>query len=602
MSAESARTEPVRQTSPSHDAVSRPLRIWPAVILAAGIVIVNLAVIFFPELMQEGSLVVILLAMMGPALLGLLIVLWWLLFSRASWRERIQGLLAIGVVGLLTFFFADKSMQGFPLVLGALPTGMAAFAGAVILTSRTSSSTRLMVALIALVAGFGYWTLLRFDGMYGTAKLERSWRWEPTAEDRYLASLTGNTTTGTADTSPLATPEWPGFRGPHRNAHVPGIELKTDWTADPPRQIWRKQVGPGWSSFAVAGKWLFTMEQRGENEAVVCLNGDTGEPVWTYEYPSRFWEAMGGVGPRSTPTIAGNELYSLGADGWLHRLDARTGKVIWKSDIRVDSGRQPPSWGFSASPLIVGKHVIVHAGGTGDRGVLAYDVDTAELRWGVASGDHSYSSPHLVTVGVQQFVGMISNAGFTLIEPASGRAVFDYEWQSMGYRTLQPLVFDSESVLIGSGMEGTRRIDLSNSGDGFAAEEVWTSKEMQSDFNDFVIHAGNLYGFDRSIFASVDLQSGERNWKKGRYGNGQVLLLPDANQLLITSETGELVLVRATSEEFEELARLDVFEGKTWNHPVLVGNRLYLRNAEEAACYELPVVESPATIQTPPAN
>ncbi|MGI9515531.1 MAG: PQQ-binding-like beta-propeller repeat protein, partial [Pirellulaceae bacterium] len=337
MSAEADRPEPARQTSPPHHSVSRPLRIWPAVILVAGIVIANLAVIFIPDLMQEGSLGVILLAVMGPALLALLIGLWWMLFSRAPWRERILGLLAIGVIGSLTYLLADKSMQGFPLVLGALPTGMAAFAGAVIVTSRMSTSTRLIVALIALVAGFGYSTLLRFDGMYGTTKLERNWRWEPTAEDRFLASLTGGTTTGSSDTSPLATPEWPGFRGPDRNSHVPGIELKTDWTADPPRQIWKKQVGPGWSSFSVAGKRLFTMEQRGENEAVICLNSDTGEPIWVREYASRFWEAMGGVGPRSTPTIAGNDLYTLGADGLLHRLDARTGEVIWKSDIRVDS-------------------------------------------------------------------------------------------------------------------------------------------------------------------------------------------------------------------------------------------------------------------------
>ncbi len=438
--------------------------------------------------------------------------------------------------------------------------------------------------------------------MWGDAKSNRSWRWQPTAEQVFMANIEkrfGNAPTSETSEIPWVTPEWPGFRGPNRDATVTGVKLQTDWQLHQPKQLWITNVGPGWSSFAVAGRRLFTMEQRGENEAVVCLDGDTGRQLWVYQYPSRFWEAMGGAGPRSTPTIADGNLFAFGADGILHRLDPVTGKVVWQRDLKTDANRQPPTWGFASSPLVVGDCVIVYAGGENDNGVLAYDVQSGEPVWSAPSGDHSYSSPELVTIADQRYVGMVTNHGLSLLDPTNGRVAFEYSWVSMGYRTLQPLVYQSTSLLIGSGLgEGTRRIDFSSADDTLTAQEAWKSLEMESDFNDFVSHEGQLYGFDRSIFACIDLSTGQRRWKQGRYGNGQVLLLSDANQLLITTESGEVVLLNATPEKLDELARMKVFEGKTWNHPVVVGNRMYLRNAEQAACLELPVADFAEPVET----
>ena len=256
---------------------------------------------------------------------------------------------------------------------------------------------------------------------------------------------------------------------------------------------------------------------------------------------------MGGVGPRATPTLSEGRLFTLGAEGLLHRLDPATGGVVW-------------------------------------------DADSGKLRWGAPAGGHSYSSPQLSTVAGTRSVPVVTDDGLTLIDPADGSVLWQYEWKFDNYRVLQPLVISDSSLLMSTGFGvGTRRLDLSREGGQFSATERWTSRGMKPDYNDYVAHEGYLYGFDVSILACVDLETGERRWKGGRYGHGQLLLLPDADQLLVTTETGDLVLVRADPEKLNELARIEVLDGKTWNHPVLVGNRVYLRNAEEAVGLEVPV-------------
>ncbi len=312
------------------------------------------------------------------------------------------------------------------------------------------------------------------------------------------------------------------------------------------KRFWRIKVGPAWSSFAVAGKRLFTQEQRGDNEAVVCYDAETGQQRWVHEYASRFWEVVGGAGPRATPTLHDGHLFALGAEGWLMRLDPLSGVEIWSCDIREDARRKPPTWGFSASPLVVGDLVIVHAGGTGDRGLLAYGSESGELRWSAPAGDHSYSSAQLSDLGGRTCVLMLTNTGLTFVDPDDGKLIGEYEWDfSDGYRVVQPLVFE-DSVLVGTTMgKGTRRVLPTFDEDEFTVEELWSTRNIKPYFNDYVAHEGHLYGFDHNIFTSIDLETGERNWKQGRYGNGQVLLLPDADQLVVLSEDGELVLLRA---------------------------------------------------------
>ncbi len=265
--------------------------------------------------------------------------------------------------------------------------------------------------------------------------------------------------------------------------------------------------------------------------------------------------------------------------------------------------RDPPMWGFSSSPLVVGELVVVHAGGEGDKGVLALDRETGQLVWSVAAGADSYGSPQIVEIAGQSLIGLLSNQGAHLWD-AEGQLKLEYLWEHSGYRVCQSQVIPDLGILIPTGMgRGTRLVKIDAAEDGtLSAEEVWTSRDIKPDFNDLVVHQGHAYGFDGAIFACVNLEDGRRTWKRGRYGKGQVLLLADSDLLLVVSEEGELVLLKADPSSHQELARLEAFPDKTWNHPVVVGDRLYVRNAVEAVCYQLPLMGHSDPVNADPVD
>ena len=581
------------------------LRWWPAAVCLILIGALKLSMV----VVEAPPMALLMAAFMGPAGLCGVIMLWWTFASRAGTREKVIGLTGVIAIGVLTTLLLHFSMKGMSTVLYQIPCGVSAFALVLILMANRPAS-RLRAALFLSAVGFGMWDLVQLHGVTGKFDAEFSWRWAPTPEEEYLRGLVkrSESATGSSQSSAAgdtneqitrATSEWSDFRGPMRDGKRPGLRLKEDWATSPPKEIWKTPIGPGWSSFTVAGQRLFTQEQRGDNEAVVCLSAETGKVLWAHEYGSRFWEAIAGAGPRATPTIGDEGIYSLGANGHVLCLDPITGEVRWTKDLQVDTSCKPPQWGFSASPLVQDGLVIFHAGAaTGDGAVLAYDAKSGDVRWKVSSGNHSYCSAHPAVFDHVSGLLMSTNLGLQFLSVADGSTIWNHEWTVENYRAIQPLVI-GDSVLIGTSLGvGTRRINVTHQGDLWKISEAWTAKDMKPDFNDFVEYKGFVYGFDGNIFSCVDAVTGKRAWKKGRYGNGQVLLLPDAGQLLIVSEAGELVLVKADPDKHLELGRIQALAGKTWNHPVLIGNRLYLRNAEEAACYELvldPTAEQPAS-------
>jgi outer membrane protein assembly factor BamB len=350
-------------------------------------------------------------------------------------------------------------------------------------------------------------------------------------------------------------------------------------------------VGPGWSSFAVRGDFLYTQEQRGDDEVVACYYAATGEPVWTHRDPVRFFESNAGAGPRGTPTLSNGRVYAFGATGILNALDADSGTLVWSRDAASDTEGTPsmgggntkvPDWGFSSSPLVVNDLVIVAVAGQ----LVAYDVTTGKPRWFGPAGGVSYSSPHLVTIdGVAQVL-LMSAAGAVSLAPADGKRLWEHPWR--GFPIVQPAVTADGDVLISAGGEGgIRRISVDPAASGWSAERRWGSAGLKPYFNDFVVHGDHAFGFDGRILACIGLKDGVRKWKGGRYGNGQLILLPDQDVLLVLTEEGELALVKATPDQFTELARFKAIEGKTWNHPVLAGDALYVRNGEEMAAFRL---------------
>jgi outer membrane protein assembly factor BamB len=365
------------------------------------------------------------------------------------------------------------------------------------------------------------------------------------------------------------------------------VRIETDWSASPPVKLWQRPVGPGWSSFAVRGGLIYTQEQRGSDEIVSCYEAATGKPVWKHRDAARFWESNAGPGPRATPTLGNGRVYALGATGILNALDARTGTAVWSRNAASDAGKKVPEWGFAGSPLVVGDAVIAAVAGR----LAAYDAATGESRWLGPDGGGSYSSPHLLNIGGVEQVVLLSDAGATSVSPADGSVLWKHAWP--GAAILQPALMPDGGILITtnsmSGGLGTRLLSVVHAPGGWTAEERWTSIGLKPYFDDFVVHDGHAFGFDGDILACISLADGKRKWKGGRYGNGQILLLPDQDALLVLAEEGELALVAAVPGQFKEIARFPAIQGKTWNHPVLAGGVLLVRNGEEMAAFRMPL-------------
>jgi outer membrane protein assembly factor BamB len=365
------------------------------------------------------------------------------------------------------------------------------------------------------------------------------------------------------------------------------VRINTDWSTSPPVQMWRRPIGPGWSSFAVSGDLLYTQEQRGDDEIVSCYKVSTGQPVWRHRDPVRFWESNGGAGPRGTPTLAKGRVFAFGATGILNALDARSGAVKWSRNAASDTGRKVPDWGFASSPLVIDDEVVIAVSGT----LAAYDLATGAPRWVGPRQLGSYSSPHRATIGGVAQIVLLSGSGAASVAPTNGALLWKHDWQPGGATIVQPALTADGDILINaiamSGGAGLRRLKVAQGSGGWSVEERWTSNGLKPYFNDFVIHKGHAYGFDNNILACIDLADGQRKWKGGRYGNGQLVLLPEQDLLLLVSEEGELALVGATTDQFRELARFPALNGKSWNHPVLVGDVLLVRNGQEMAAFQL---------------
>ena len=567
----------------------KPLRVWPGVVLVVVQWLAWLVVPFFrPDY--------ILFAMSVTALCALAIILWWLIFSRVPWYERVGMpiLIILAVIGtkrLVHVSIATASF-GYLLYVMAIPVMSLALVAAAVIGRRLTGGGRRAVLAAAIVVGCGFFTLLRTAGATGDFKNDFHWRWSKTPEERLLAQGSDETLTSPSTPTTVKTEaEWPGFRGPQRDGTVHGVQLKTDWSSSRPVELWRRPVGPGWSSFSVHSGRLYTQEQRGNDELVACYDVSTGKPVWRHSDPARFYESIGGPGPRATPTLSNGRVYALGATGIMNVLDDRTGAVVWSRNAVTDTGAKIPGWGIASSPLVVGDLVIVAASGN----LVAYDLATGNPRWfGPRGSSNSYSSPQLVTInGVQQIV-LMTSTGATSVALTDGKELWSHSWPS-DTRILQPAVAaDGEFVIsVGDGMggNGTRRIAVKNGSGGWTTEERWTSEDFNPNFTDFVIHKGNVFGFDWGTLECIDAKDGKRKWKSPQHGYGQLVLLPDQDLLMMLSEKGELVLVKASPDQFTELARFPVLEGKTWNHPVLVGDVALVRNDHEMAAFRLPLAQ-----------
>lgn len=388
--------------------------------------------------------------------------------------------------------------------------------------------------------------------------------------------------------------DWPAYCGKDGNRRISEPLCSLDWNTHPPQQLWRHPVGDAWSSFTVADNRLYTQEQRGPLECVVCYEASTGTELWRREDAARYESAQGAIGPRATPTLTSGRLFSLGATGILNAIHPVTGKLLWQRNICTDAGSEVLEWGMSGSPLIYGSLVIVDAGGSNGKAVLAYEQATGEIVWAAGNHKAGYATPRLETIGISQQLLVFHGDGLAGMNPDNGETLWEYPWTNQ-YRinVAQPMRFGTRIFLSSGYDSGCVLLNPEVIRDG-RPQEAWPpNKNLKLKFNEAVQKDAFVYGLDDGILACLDTNTGERRWKGGRYRFGQLLLWGD--RIVVQAEAGYVAVVEASPEKFREICRLEALNDRTWNMPVVNKGLLFVRNASEAACFRLPQQAEPGS-------
>jgi outer membrane protein assembly factor BamB len=457
--------------------------------------------------------------------------------------------------------------------------------------------TRLVLTLLAagFLAGlfFGVKKLTRIEGSIGGSGIPRLvWKWSPRREG--TARPLRLQPEAVAPNQPPEKVLWqngdyPQFLGPERSGMLTGISLRRDWERSPPQMVWRQPLGLGWSAFAVSGRHAITQEQRQEDELTVCYELETGRALWAHTNHVRFSETLGGDGPRATPTIQKGRVFAMGASGILDCLEEATGQLVWSHDVLGENHLSNLSWGKSCSPLRAAELVVVTGGKQREKTLLAYEADTGKPAWQAGDDEASYASPVLASLCGQDEILNVNAHSVSGHDPHNGHILWEYPWTDSYAKATQPLVIDTNRVLIAAGYGvGCVMLNVERSAAGaWSVVALWKNRNLKPKFTNLVRRGNYVYGLDDGILACVDLEQGNRQWKDGRYGHGQILLVDDL--LLVQAESGEVALVEISPEKPVEKGRLPALHGKTWNNPALLHDLLLVRNDQEAACYRLPL-------------
>lgn len=477
-------------------------------------------------------------------------------------------------------------------------------------TGMGKTRIRRLGVLLAIVLASAFLTslLLRYEGSSGGSSFPRfSWVWEtrsslPPSPAAEVLSCTAPTSTASdaelADETAIA--DLPSFLGADRDGMWDELPFHPDWRAHPPTLLWRRPVGRGWSSFVVSGQRALTQQQIGDDEHVTCLDLLTGSDLWHHrdrqvrlllERAENSGAAMGGDGPRGTPTIFEGRVYAMGATGIINCLDLATGRVLWSRQLirEFDAGIQ--RWGMATSPLALpAENAVVFAGPDSPGPTLiAVDPLTGETVWTYLGGGASYSSPRLMTYGGLRQIVSINATDVSAIDPATGSELWRHPWPGKFPKVAQPIAYGKDGLLVTASYGAGSlllRITRSAPDGAFTVSEQWKTTRMKTKFSSPAILGDHAYGLDEGRLACIELATGRRVWKKEKFGFGQQLLFGD--RLIVQTEAGDIVIGRISPEKFQEEGRLAALSSMTWNTPAVAGRYLLARNDREAVCYLLP--------------
>ncbi len=532
------------------------------------------------------------------------------------WWPALVLLLLFGLVLLVMWVFLDdvEMPRGLQVLVTYIAAGVTVLGLLIweLFFARLRSPTWGLVQLSLLIVALSLFALIRIKEADGDAWFTLTWRW---VEDPYVNLDPNVKLAPEAEPIEAMATDYPGFLGENRDGIVHGVALETDWEAHPPRELWRigKQqddsLGAGFSAFAIVGDHAYTQELRGDEEYVSCFNVQSGELIWRNAQtglisPVMFESNVAGDGPRATPTVHGGKVFAMGGAGVLACFDAATGERFWSADVFEQTAGTNIQWGNSCSPLVVEPHVIVCGGGGGNAQLVGYLIDTSEHhpQPAISGGSNEqggmdfYDSPTLRTIGGVPQVLHINNQGLSAFDPATLELLWQHPWPWVVAHPFvaQPVVLPDDHILLSAAYSsGNALLQVKQQPNGdFQTDLIWQKNTLKSKFANVLVQGEYLYGLDARLLVCIEWRTGKRKWKvrAGDYGHGQLLMVGDT--IIIQAESGDVALVRATPEKFEELARMPVFEDRTWNNPAFSGKYLLLRNHLEAVCFELPLASS----------
>jgi len=386
--------------------------------------------------------------------------------------------------------------------------------------------------------------------------------------------------------------DWPQFRGPHRDGISEDQHILKAWPETGPKVLWKVPLGEGYSHIAVAAGRLFTQYISGADELLACFDPATGRQLWSLRTDSKFVNDQGN-GPRATPTVDGDRVYALSAQGHLYAVEAGTGKKLWEHDLAREQNAKGPSWGVASSPLVEGDLLFIQVGGAPAKTAMAFNKKTGELKWSALDDRPGYAAPIGITVGNVRQIVFFTGSALSALSPESGKLLWHVPWETdFDANAATPLFLAPDEVFISSGYDaGAALYRIRNGPEATAqVEQVWKSRVLKNQFSSSILRDGYIYGFDNATLKCITAQTGEEKWKQRGLGHGSVIFADGL--LILLSDAGKLVLAEANPNGYTEKASFQALSGKCWTGPTLANGILFLRNSESMMAIDLSMTDT----------